>query len=142
MVSPSAKVLPGAGTQVTTGSTTSLSSDAVATKLTMAPVGPVASTVWFGGSVRTGGVVSPTVMVKTPFATLPVASVAVQFTRFSPIGNTLPEAGVQKTAGLGSAASVAVAANVTAAPVALVASALISAGKLSTGGVVSTTCMV
>src|SRR5205823_919288 len=61
---------------------------AVGAKLTTAPEGPVASTVWFEGRVRLGAVVSTTVKVVTILLALPSASVAVRvmFVGPSPTG--------------------------------------------------------
>ncbi len=57
VVVPSAKVKPEAGEHVA-GIAPSTLSVAVAANVTALPDGPVASTVWFGGGVTTGGVVS------------------------------------------------------------------------------------
>lgn len=46
------------------------------------------------------GGVSTTVTLKVALAELPAASVAEQLTTVVPIGNALPEAGVQVTVGL------------------------------------------
>src|SRR4051794_2621062 len=59
---------------------------------------------WFGGEILsgvavrlriTGAVVSPTVTVKVIDAVFPEASVAVPVTEVTPIGNTLPDAGLK-----------------------------------------------
>ena len=65
-LSPRAKVLPEDGVQTTAESGSSTRSDAVAKKFTTAPAGPVASCAWSGGKVRTGAVVSSTVIWKLP----------------------------------------------------------------------------
>ena len=67
---------------------------------------------------------------------------AVQLTVVVPIGNVVPDAGVQTTVGLGSVVSVAVTVNVTTAPLESVASAIIFEGKFRTGAVVSRTVTV
>ena len=59
VVAPRGKVLPEAGLQVGVRAP-STSSVALALKVTMAPVGPVASTVMSAGTVTTGSVVSGT----------------------------------------------------------------------------------
>src|SRR5258705_14022436 len=58
VVAPRAKTEPEAGTQVTATGPSMLSM-AVATKVTVAPPGPVASTLKSAGRVSTGGVWSP-----------------------------------------------------------------------------------
>jgi hypothetical protein len=60
-----------------------------------APAGPVASTVAFAGTVRTGGAVSLTVTVNEADPVLLCASVAVQVTVVVASGNVEPLAGVQ-----------------------------------------------
>ena len=58
--------------------------------MTVAPSGPVASTLMFVGRVRTGAVVSRTLTVKLAETELPAASVAVQWTGVDPIENSEP----------------------------------------------------
>jgi hypothetical protein len=93
VVGPRANVPPEAGVQfaVTLPSTMS---DALALYVTVAPDGPVASTLNEPGVVMVGAVVSTTVIVRTrcgPVTSLVTVSVAVQFTSVAPIGNTSPE---------------------------------------------------
>ena len=60
--------------------------------VTIAPVGPVASTgPTFAGTVSTGAVVSFTVTVNVFVELLPRASVAVTVTTVDPIANVVPE---------------------------------------------------
>lgn len=96
LVGPSGNVDPEAGVQtgVTDPSTRSL---AVAEKETLAPDGPVASAVIPPGTVRAGGVVSTTLIVKLPVALLPATSDAAQLTTVEPTGNVDPLAGEQCT---------------------------------------------
>jgi hypothetical protein len=108
----------------------------------IAPVAPVASTVAFAGTVKTGPLVSATVTVNEAAPLLPFASVAVQFTVVGPSGNVDPLAGVQLTGREPSTASLADAVKVNAAPVALVASTVAFAGTVTTGPVVSATVTV
>src|SRR5262249_20955407 len=56
-VAPSAKVSPEAWSQVSTGAESTLST-ALAAKVAAAPLGPVASTIMSGGTVRVGAVPS------------------------------------------------------------------------------------
>jgi uncharacterized protein YhbP (UPF0306 family) len=108
VVGPRGNVAPLAGVQLTARapSTPSLA-DAV--KLKTAPVGLLASTVAFAGTVTTGPVVSATVTVKDAAPLLPLVSVAVQVTVVAPSGNVDSLAGVQLTARGPSTRSVAVA---------------------------------
>jgi hypothetical protein len=89
--------------------------------------------------VTAGAVVSRTVTVKLPVASLPAASLAEQSTIVSPKGKVLPEAGEQVTRTEPSLSSVAEGAgsNVTAVPSGPVASTVISAGSERAGGVMS-----
>ena len=80
-----------------------------------------------------------TVTLKPPIAVLPCASVASQLTGVVPIGNVLPEAGVQMTATAPSMASSAVATKSTSAPAGEVAGTERSVGSVSTGATLSTT---
>ena len=93
-VAPKAKVLPEAGVQVGVIVPLTLSV-AVALKVTVAPLGPVASVVILAGRLKVGGVVSRTVTVKLPFAVFPALSFAEQLTVVAPMAKVLPEAGVQ-----------------------------------------------
>jgi hypothetical protein len=52
------------------------------------------ATLKLAGQVRTGGVISTTVMSKVQFAVLPAASVAVQVTVVTPLGKFDPEGGL------------------------------------------------
>ena len=141
VVSPNAKVLPLGGVTTTTGAGSTRSA-AVTTKLTTAPVGPVASVMIGSGTVMTGGVVSTTVTVKLDADTLPAKSVAVTFTVVSPSAKVLPLGGVTTSTGAGSTMSVAVTTKSTTAPVGPVASAMIGSGTVIIGTVVSTTVTV
>ena len=136
VVTPSGNVLPDGGLQTTTGDGSPVSV-AVAVYVWTAPAGLVASFTASGGMVSTGGVVSPTVFVNVPVVLLPDASVAVHVIVVTPIGNMLPDGGLQVTVGDGSALSVAVAEYVWIAPLGPVASLKASGGRCSTGGVVS-----
>src|SRR2546426_12155740 len=79
VVTKTGKVDPEAGRHVTaTGPSTR--SVAEAEYVTTAPLGPNAEAVISAGSVRTGGVVSLTVMVKEAEPTLPAASLGVHVT--------------------------------------------------------------
>src|SRR5258708_6136732 len=96
VVVPSGKTDPEGGVQ-TTGTGPSTASIAVAVKVTVAPLGPVASTTLSDGRVSTGGVVSPsTVMVNEPTVMPPPALVAVQLTVVGPM-NVEPEGGLHTT---------------------------------------------
>ena len=106
VVAPKGNVLPEAGLQLT-ATLPSTMSTALAVKVTTAPAALVASTVILAGTMSIGGVVSRTVTVKLPWAVLPCASVAVQFTVVAPMAKVLPEAGVELTATLPSTRSVA-----------------------------------
>jgi hypothetical protein len=82
----------------------STSSSADTSKDTVAPFGPVASSVMSEGTVMTGGVVSAggggggafTVTVNDAVPVLPASSVAVHCTVVSPTGNSVPEPGSQE----------------------------------------------
>jgi hypothetical protein len=76
--------------------------------VTLAPSGPVASTVTSVGTVTTGGLESRTVTAKLPLVELPLRSEATQLTRVVPRGNTLPEVGRQLTGTSPSTSSIAV----------------------------------
>src|SRR5258708_32254073 len=81
-----------------------------------------------------GGVVSCTVTVNEPCATLPAASCALHCTVVVPSGKVDPDAGVHVTGTGPSKSSMAVAVNVTTAPEALVASAVMFDGGGGTVG--------
>jgi hypothetical protein len=136
VVVPNGKVEPEAGLHVTGGFGVT-ASVAVAVNLTVAPDGPVASTVMFRGTETTGRVVSCTVMLKPAVPVLPAASRAVQVTLVVPTGKLAPEGGTQVTAGLGDPASLAVAVKLTTAPPGPVASRVMLPGTITTGAVVS-----
>src|SRR3954467_5957075 len=74
-----------------------------------------------------------------PEATLPAASVAVQFTVVSPRAKVLPDFGTQTGVMAPSTASLAEASKLTAAPSGPVASLMIESGTTRTGFVVSVT---
>jgi hypothetical protein len=135
------KVVPDAGAQ-DTGRGPSTRSAAELAKVTIAPAGPVASTVMFAGTVRAGAVVSRTVMVKPPEAVLPARSVDEQATVLVPMANTDPDGGVHVTGRAPSTTSVAVALKLTATPALLAASRVRSAGRVRTGAEESLTAMV
>jgi len=136
VVAPSGNVDPLADVQVAT-TLPSTASTADAVYANAAPVGPVASTVAFAGTVMTGAVVSLTVAVNALVPAFPWLSVAVHVTVVAPSGNVDPETGVHATATLPSTASTAEAVYVNTAPVAPVASTLAFGGTVMTGGVVS-----
>jgi hypothetical protein len=138
VVVPSGKVEPEAGVQVT-GREPSTMSVAVAVKVTTLPEELVASSVMLDGSVRTGAVVSRTVIVKLAVPVLPDESVAEHATVVVPSGKVEPEAGVQTGVKAPSLLSVAVAVKVTSLPEELVASSVIEEGTVTTGAVVSAT---
>ena len=138
VVAPSANVDPLAGAQLGVTGPSSVSA-ADAAYVNGAPVGPVASTVAFGGTVSTGAVVSVTVTVNVFVATFARASLAVQLTVVVPDGKIDPLAGVQVTATVPSTTSVADAVYVNAAPAGLVASTDAFAGTVIAGAVLSRT---
>src|SRR5947209_10336053 len=102
-----------------------------------APVGPVASTVAFAGTVTMGRVVSVTVTTNEAVPVLPCASVALQLTVVAPNGKVDPLTGVQLAASGPSTLSVAEAANAYGAPSGPVASSVAPTGAVTTGGVTS-----
>jgi hypothetical protein len=138
VVVPSGNVLPDGGVHTTVG-VGSMASTALAVYVTTAPPGPVAGTVMFPGTVRTGGVVSWTVTENDPEPVLLCASVAVQLTVVVPTGNVLPDGGAHETLGLGSTVSEAETEKVTTAPEGAVAGTVMLPGTLTVGGVVSCT---
>src|SRR6266511_1031427 len=119
VVVPIANVPPEAGRQLTVAAPAR--SAAVTVKLTAAPAGLVASTTMSAGTVRSGGVVSTTVIsdvqlggvvsttvtVKLAEAPLADESVASHVTVVVPSGNTEPEPGEHVTATVPSVSSVA-----------------------------------
>jgi hypothetical protein len=141
VVVPIGNAEPDAGVHVT-GRGPSMASVAVAVNVATAPAPLVASTTRFAGSVSAGPAASVTVTVNKPDAELPCRSLAEHATVVVPIGNVLPEAGVQVTGTAPSIASIAVAVNVTTAPAVLVAAAVMFAGSVSTGPAVSCTVTV
>lgn len=141
VVIPMANIVPDAGAQIAATDPSTIS-DEVAENVAIAPRAPVASRLMFAGRVRTGAVVSVTVIVKLSLAVLLRESVAEQFTEVKPTGNVLPEAGEQVTATAPSTRSVDVAENIAEAPAGLVASRLIFPGRVRTGAVVSVTVTV
>src|SRR4249919_1509075 len=100
-----AKVLPEAGTHVT-GTSPLTMSCAVALKVATAPAAPVASFVMSSGSVRCGGVVSTTSIVKLLVDELPAASCALHCTVLVPSAKVAPDAGRQFAVPLPSTASI------------------------------------
>jgi hypothetical protein len=79
-------------------------------------------------------VVTITVTTKFPLELFPARSVAVQVVLVFPIGNILPEDGLQITSGDGSSASDTVTLKGTGVPDGLVAFATTLDGTISTGG--------
>jgi hypothetical protein len=79
-------------------------------------------------------VMTLTVTTKLPLEVFPARSVAVQVVLVFPIGNILPEDGLQITTGDGSSASDTVTLKETEAPDGLVAFATTLAGTISPGG--------
>src|SRR5688572_7421462 len=102
MVPPSGKAEPDAGTQV----------PRLAGNVTVAPPGPVAST------VMSAGFPEVTTTAKLPNAVLSRESLAEHTTVVGPMANKDPDGGVQLTATSPSTRSAAVAAKVTSAPAA------------------------
>jgi len=116
---------------------------AVTVKETLAPEGPVASAWIEGGTVRTGGVVSSTVIWNNPVTVFAWESDAEHTTLVvTKTGKINPETGEHVTATGPSTRSVAEAEYVTTAPLGPEAEAVISAGSVRVGGVVSRTVIV
>src|SRR5688572_6242346 len=90
VVVPKSKVLPEAGVQVT-GTLPSTISVAEAEKLTVAPLGPVASTSMLFGRLRMGPPGSNTLTKKLPSVVFWKLSDAVQVTRLAPSGKVEPD---------------------------------------------------
>jgi hypothetical protein len=131
-------VAPEAGEQ--DGATLpSILSFAVAVNDTAAPAAFTVVADWSPGRLRTGGVASPTVMLKDALPVFPCASVTVQEIVVSPSGNADPDAGEQDGLSDPSTVSAADAVKPTTAPAAEVAAAAMSAGTVIPGGVVSLT---
>jgi hypothetical protein len=108
VVTPSAKVEPLFGVQVTaTGPSTVSTADDV--KLKDTPLAEVASSDAFAGTVTTGPSVSTTVTVNVAVALLLVASVALQVTVVAPRAKVEPLAGAHVTATAPSTRSFALA---------------------------------
>src|SRR5260221_1888634 len=99
VVAPRATTEPDGGTQVT-GTGPSTASTAVAVKVAVAPLGPVASTLKSAGRGSTGGGLSPpsTVTVKEPVVMPPPAFVAVHSTVLT-LKKVEPEGGVDTPVG-------------------------------------------
>jgi hypothetical protein len=106
VVVPTGNVAPEAGVHVGVRAP-STASFAVAEKLAVAPLGPVASTVMSPGTETVGETPSVTVTLNEALPVLPASSVAVQVTVVCPTENVLPEALSQPTDGLASTASLA-----------------------------------
>src|SRR6266704_1059158 len=106
-------MLPDEGLQIT-ASDPSTMSFAETVKSTAAPLALVASNVMFPGRVRSGGVVSTTVIWNEPIPVLPAASVAKHWTVVAPRAKTVPEVGLQETPKVTAAPSGPVASDVTA----------------------------
>jgi len=140
-VVPRGNVEPDAGVHET-GTVPSTMSVADALKETALPAGETASTTTSAGTVRLGGVLSTTVIVKDAEPVFPWASVATQVTVVVPNPNVEPDAGAHETPTEPSTMSVAVDTNVAIAPLGPVASIIRFGGTVTTGGVVSTTRIV
>jgi hypothetical protein len=140
-VVPIGKLLPDDGVQTMLG-VRSMASLALTVKLTVAPLGDVASTgASDRGTVSEGGVWSRTLTLKLPDELLLAASFAVQETMVVPTGNMSPELWLHKIVGL-ETVSLAVTANDTIAPPAPAAATTIVPGTEIDGAVVSWTVMV
>src|SRR5207245_1440374 len=126
-VVPSGKVLPDAGSHETTVAP-STRSFALARKLTLAPVGPVASRESAAGRFSVGGVVSRTMTSKLAWPTLPCASVAEQLTCVVPRAKLAPLCAVQLGGTSPSTRSCADVVKLTVAPAGPLASTTTSAG--------------
>jgi hypothetical protein len=97
VVTPTGKTEPDEGTHVT-GLAPLTRSMAVALNVTTAPLALVAVLVIAAGTVRTGGVVSRTVMVNEPGGDVrPEELLAVQVTVVVPSGKVAPDAWSQDT---------------------------------------------
>src|SRR4051794_7107064 len=96
------------------------------------------------GSVKTGGVVSTTVIVNVPVVEAPCVSVAVQETVVVPRGKSEPDAGVQTNEVIVSSGDPgsALASYFTSAPCGPVASVVIASGSLRIGCGCLSTMMV
>src|SRR6266545_2059806 len=95
-----------------------------------------------GGTVSTGGTLSPTVTVKLPWAVLPAPSRAEQLTVVVPAGKRLPLAGMQATPTAPDTVSLAVGVNLTTAVPVASAWPVIGGGSTSVGRCVSRTMIV
>jgi hypothetical protein len=136
-VVPSAKVDPDDGVQVTSTEPSTLSL-AEAEKVTVAPLGPVASALAEPGTLTLGAVVSWTITSKLTCPVSPSPLVAVQVTDDVPIEKVLPEPGTQET-GLPSVAVGSVQEAV--APLDPVASTVIGPGtSWNSGGSAAADC--
>ena len=102
---------------------------------TTASIEPDTRTSGEGDVISTdGGVVSRTITLNVPVATLPVASAAEQLTSVDPMGKRVPDTGTHETVTASPAALVALTTYDTVAPSTLVASATICAGNARLGG--------
>ena len=138
MVVPSAKVLPEAGVQTSTG-LVSQRSEVVTANVPMAPAGLLHSSMRFVEQAMAGAVVSTTETVKLHVLVLPLESVARQRTVVRPGAKVLPEAGVQRRVALVSQISEDVTTKVATEPFTLAHSSKILVEHETVGGVVSTT---
>jgi hypothetical protein len=135
------KVEPEGGVQVGVRGP-SIESLADAVNVITFPLGLVASSVMFAGTVTTGAVVSSTVIVNELEPVLLALSVTEQVTFVVPMGKTEPDAGTQVGVRVPSTMSVADAVKVIVFPLVLVASWVMFAGTVTVGAVVSCTVMV
>ena len=106
-------------------------------KLTVAPLGEVASTVRSGSGASVGGVVSTTVTTNVPLARFAAASWVEQRTVVRPSGKAVPDAGTHFVSTEPSTSSRAEGRNVTTVPLREVASRRMSAGSSSFGAILS-----
>jgi hypothetical protein len=138
VVSPNANSVPERGEHTGTMAP-STTSEALAEKVTVAPLFAVALVEKSSGTFSAGALVSDTLTTNELFAVLPALSVAVQRTVVLPNGKVEPDGALHVGAMAPSTASRAEAVKLSAAPEALVASALKSEGNVSTGKPVSFT---
>ena len=134
-VSPSGKVAPEAGEQITTTGPSTASVAVGFVYVTVAPVDDVASAFTSACAAITGPVVSPTLTWNEPVAVLSAWSVEEQLTVVEPIGKVEPDEGAQLMVTLLSRLSATEAEYVTVAPALDAASAVMSDGKLKEGAV-------
>ena len=118
VVVPIGNVLPEGGMHVTVNADWASSGSVAETvKVTVAPEGDMAVVVMFAGNVSVGEVVSGggagfTVTVNDPDELLPAGSVAMHWTVVVPIGNVLPDEGLQVIVNAEAASSGSVAVTV------------------------------